>query len=692
MDVDPQFLAFLRDEESRAYDGTLLEEVEAAIDSYNGQPYGDEEDGRSQVVARDVSETADYMLTSIMDVMAGSGHIVEFEPPDESDEQAVDDATEALHFLYRKKSGYRLIHDWAKGGLLEKIGIVKSCVERRRKRIERVIPSMLLPGETEEELRAAGIIEAEEAESQDDGFGGAIGMHRVVTLEETAAEFPDYYVPLEEFRVSPDARDLDSAVYLCHLTEKSISELVEMGFDPSHLTGLSDNGVPTSLAVARDDGRQSWYGVLDRQGALRKVWLREEYPLYDLNGDGIAERLCVHRVGNEILIRDGQLAIEEVDYQPFEFWCPYPMQGRLIGQSLADKTMDIQRVNTVLERNMLDSVYLQISPGTFIHEESVGDHTIDDILTVRPGRLVRYKGSVPPIPEQRADVSAVALQAIEFKIRQRESRTGITRLNKGVDEDALNDTARGQAQLMTRGQQMERYIIRNFAEGVARLFMKKVGLLRRYGQPFQIRVDGDYREVDPSQWPENMEINVRVGIGSGAKEDRVVARQLVAQVQGALKASGSPLVTDDNLYNNAIGLCRDTGLQPNDLFTEPPKDEQGNPVPQEQPPDPEMMKAQAELQLKQQQHEMDTQLKGADLQAKQQESALKLELERAKAEEAAQLARDKAEFEREQAMAQMIFEREIEMQRFEHEKALAFYKADKDAEAKRYREGGRLDA
>jgi hypothetical protein len=96
------------------------------------------------------------------------------------------------------------------------------------------------------------------------------------------------------------------------------------------------------------------------------------------------------------------------------------------------------------------------------------------------------------------------MQAIEFKIRQRESRTGITRLNKGVDEDTLNDTAKGQAQLMSRGQQMERYIIRNFAEGVARLFMKKVGLMRKYAQPFQIRVDGNIarsiRRNGPRTW------------------------------------------------------------------------------------------------------------------------------------------------------------------------------------------------
>ncbi len=126
----------------------------------------------------------------------------------------------------------------------------------------------------------------------------------------------------------------------------------------------------------------------------------------------------------------------------------------MIGQSLADKTMDIQRVNTVLERLMLDAAYQQVAPGTFIHEDSCNEHTIDDLLTIRPGRLVRFKGNVPPVPEERPDVSGTALKIIEFKTRQRESRTGITALNKGVDENTLNETAAGQAMLMTRGQQM----------------------------------------------------------------------------------------------------------------------------------------------------------------------------------------------------------------------------------------------
>jgi hypothetical protein len=614
----PELLSFLRGEEESAFDGTLLQEVETAINSYNGMEYGDEEDGRSQVVARDVSETTDYMLTSIMDVFAGSGRVVEFEPTSEGDEDVCDDATEAMHYLYRRKSGYRLIHDWAKAGLLEKIAVVKTCVERKKKRVEGILDTAMLPDDM------AGIIEATPVDGAVDEMGEPTHFH-VAALQDGAAAFPDYFVPLEEFRVSRDARDLDSAVYLAHLSEKSLSELVEMGFDRDEVEGLNDEGNLANLGFARNDGRDDMPD--DRRGALRKVWLVEEYPLFDLNGDGIAERLCVHRVGGTIL------EVKEVDYQPFEFWCPYPMQGRLIGQSLADKVVDIQRVNTALERNALDSLYMSVAPGTIINEDAIGDNTIEDLLTVRPRRIVRYKGALAPVPETVQDISQIAFQAIEFKTRQRESRTGITRLNKGVDEDTLNDTASGQKALMTRGQQMERYVIRNFAEGVARLFMKKVRLMREHGEPFTIRVDGEYRKVDPQQWPEDMEVNVKVGLGSGAKDERIMYRNMIAQSHTLLMQGQAPICTWENVYNNLAAAAKDAGIQPNDIYTHP------DDAPQQQPqPDPAVMKLQGELQLKQQQLQQAQQEGQAKLALMAQQHASENQIAHARADMEANLA------------------------------------------------------
>jgi len=683
IDVDPQFLTFLQSEESRAYDGTLLEEVEAAINSYNGAAYGDEEEGRSQVVARDVAETSDYMLTSIMDVMVSSGRIVELEPTCEEDEDGADDATEAMHYIYRRKSGYRLIHDWAKAGLIEKIGIVKSCVERKKRRVEGLYHPAMMPDNA---------IQAQPA-MQQGGDGQSVPvlhpadgepMIHAVTLEETAATFPDYHVPLEEFRISPDARDMDNAVYLAHITEKSLSDLTEMGFDVDGIN-LSEGNSPfmSALATARNDGRPNWIynGLTDRIGANRKVWLNEEYVLYDLDGDGIAERLCVSRVGNTVLTRDGKPAIDVVDYQPFEYWCPYPMQGRLIGQSLADKSMDIQRVSTVLERLMLDSGYQAVSPGTFIHEDSVGDHTIDDLLTVRPGRLVRFKGGEPPIPEQRRDVSGMALEMLNFKRQQLENRTGITRLNKGVDENALNETAAGQAMLMSRGQQMERYIIRNFADGVSRLFQKKIGLMRRYGQPFQIRVDGQFRTVAPSQWPEDMESHVVVGLGSGSTTERMQYRQMLGQVQSMLKMANSPIVTDENVYNNCVGLARDCGLAPADLFTDVPRDQQGNPIPPQPQPDPKVQALMAQVQVRQQAIEAQKQADAEKLQQMMAQHADETQLELLRQHQEASIAV------REQNLQAFIDQQQMILEAHKHAATL-----DNQAKIAKMRPGGKLDA
>ena len=48
-----------------------------ASDYYNGKPFGNEEDGRSQVISRDVRDTVSLMLPQIMRIFFGSERTVE---------------------------------------------------------------------------------------------------------------------------------------------------------------------------------------------------------------------------------------------------------------------------------------------------------------------------------------------------------------------------------------------------------------------------------------------------------------------------------------------------------------------------------------------------------------------------------------------------------------------------------------
>lgn len=690
---------FLMEEERRAEDGTLQEEREVAIDFYNGEPFGDEVDGRSQLVTRDVAEVIDYMTVSLLRTMASGDKVVEFdcaEPPRriERDEKGnpipqppsiSEQATMAVTREFMQgQDGYRVLHDWIKAGLLEKSSVAKVCVEPQPpKRREAVLSVDEMSAMTEQGVQFI-------ASDQRDGEGQ---QWRVAWLEPQPPKFRDYVTPNEEFGVASDARDLDNdCIYNVFKMRKTLSQIAAEGYDAS---GLWDDGNEslTTLSSVRDDGQNE--NIVDyRTGANRAVWFLEEYARYDLNGDGIAELLKVHRVGKTIL------DVEEVDEQPGVVWCPFPMPGRITGQSLADKVMDIQRTRSVALRQTMDGFYFSNNPRIWINESSIGDTTIDDLLTSnRPGGLARWIGSIKPeISTSSFDIGS-GITLMETLNGEKETRTGITRLNQGLDADALNKTATGTALMQAQGQQIEEYLARNFAEAFARLMLKKYHLMRQYGRPFEMIIDGMPVEIKPREWPEEMNVVVRVGLGSGRKDQRLQYRTMLLEIAQAALQNGSRVFTDTNIYNNIKGLIADANLgNARDLATDP-----DSLPPAEEKPDPKMMEVQAKSMLEAQ--KLDQQAKQAafdnELKARQQEHDAALAAQRneydlaSKREKSAleqDLARQKAEFEASLALRQQQFEEDMAERRFAFDQEMASRKAEADEALPKKRPGGRLDA
>lgn len=645
----PELVAFLKQEYDRCGDTELDDERATAIDRYNGEPYGDEQEGSSQVVARDVAETIDYMVISILRTLVSGDRVVEFT---HRNSDAAHEATETIMYLLMdEQDGYSILHDWLKAGLLEKNAVAMTYPEARpKKRAEVIVPAPLFDPKQ--------FIEAEDA-GTDPATG--VPLLRAVQMREQPPRFCDAALPNEEFYCSPDARTITEAALKGRRVRKTLSDLVGMGYDRADVEAIGHAGSHDSaLASARDDDRNDHFG--DRRGAARTVWWHEEFVRFDLNGDGVSELLYVQRSDDFKIF-----AIDEMDSDedhPFEDWSPFPMQHRRIGQSLADKVMDIERVRTVLLRQSLNGIYLANNPSTYLHEDSIGENTIEDLLTVRPGRLVRWKGAVPPQERQGNFDPGAGFQMLEFMNRERETRTGITRLNMGLDEDTLNQTAKGQAQLIARGEQVEEYVARNFANAVAKLITKKARLLQRYGQPIVVPIDGEYREVDPRQWPEDMIARTRVGLGASRKDSRLAFRREVIQMQANAMQAGLGIVDDAKFYNSAKGFVADAGLgDVTEYFNEPPKGPDGNPLPKPQQPDPAMAKVQADAQAQQAKAQAQQQESQIKLQLQQQESAARIQFMREEAAAQLQLARDKAAAEMQLAREKMDAEGQLDRER-----------------------------
>lgn len=684
VEYPPEFLAWLMSEEQNAKDDELNDERSTALDFYNGRPFGDEEEGRSQIVTRDVAEVVDYMVPSVLRTMVSGDRVVEFEALDPGFKEAVEEASEAISQQFMQdQSGWRILHDSLKAGLLEKTGAIKCMVEEEKtRREEDVTASRLAELQQEVDLVEAEMIGALEGLGDQDleqalaqataelGDADQLGPIFRVAWFEIEPKFTDVPLPNEEFGVARDARCVNEAAYYNHATEVTLSDVREMGLDAEGLEGQGSVSDDTSLSRSRDGETPRNSDI--RDGANRKVILLEEYCRYDLNGDGVAEFLRVQRVGNIIL------SVEEIDYGPVEEWCPFPMPHRRVGHSLADKVMDIQRTRSVLMRQALDNLYQTNVPRMLVNEQAVGDTTIDDLLTFRPGALVRWKGAVEPKPLAVPFVAGNAFQAMEILSGERESRTGITRLNQGLDADALNKTATGTALMQAQGQQIEEYIARNFAEFIGRVFAKKYRLMKDFGKPFKIVVDGEPKMVDPSTWPDHMRVNVRVGLGSGRKEQRIQYRMMMLRLQQEAAQAQDPHVTGKEIYNSVKGLVADLQLgQASDFYADPKNDAPEDP----NAPSPEMQAQQAQMQLEQAKeqgrqqtemaklqarmqvdqtkHQSDIQLAQAKLELEQQQALAKLQMEQQRLESEAQLARERAQFEAQLAAEKAQFEQRM---------------------------------
>lgn len=697
--MDMQALAAILQSEYQAADNyrdTLALLEQQAFQYYEGQPFGNEVAGRSQIVLPDVQESVDYMSASVIRTFVSGDRTVEIEATDEGDEDACREATAALNYSFmRKQDGYRILHDGCVDGLLRKIGIFKTCYET-----DEVVSreNVVIDLQQLQDIEATDLdgIEVEDITENEDGTVTA-----EIKRTRTEKRFTDYAIAPANFRFSPRAMHEDTADYLCHADpDKTRSDLVAMGFDRDQVYSLPAHSRPVFSNI--ENSALDRYRDEESSAALEKVLFCEEYARIDLDGDGIAERVKIHRVGGEILIdaETGKPSIEEVTDQPFSVFCPFPRPHRLVGYSLADKVMDIQLARSFVARQLFDGLALSNMPRPIVDSRMADADTYSDILNPIPGSPIRAPGGAGTVQAFGGSFDiGKSMQAMEWLTGERESRTGITRLNQGLDADTLNKTATGTALMQAQGQQQEEFIARNLAETLSRLFLKKYRLMRAEGEPFSVKVDGAYKQVDPSSWPEEVNMIVRVGLGTNSKDKRIQGRMALAQ----LMAEGTQIgdVTPKHRFKMIDGLVRDMGIgQGDDYWTDPDAppetDENGQPIEKQEAPDPAMLEMQAKQQQAQAQMDLDRQKAEAGLTLQRENNAAQIKAMREKHAMEMTQRREQAKLEAQLAQQRANSEYEIALIKIEQEAIIARHghmmRAATDSNISDYRPGGRIDA
>ncbi len=629
--MKPEALQKAIAEQIEAATGALGDEIaeqrRALVDAYFAEPYGDEVADRSQVVSTDVADTIEWILPEIMEIMAGGEKVVHFAPVGADDIEAAEQETDSVnHVLMRKNDGWLILYSWFKDALMQKNGYVKRIWD-----VKDINNVESYEGISQGELlklwtgwQSDGLnVEVEETGPNDDGTFD-------ITVRLTGEEGREIVmaVPPDEMLISPrwNSVNLDGCPFVAHRPSgKTVSDLVAAGYDRKQVLSLANRSEEEHSAerLARFDteDHEEADDAEPIDDAGRSVDVVECYLYVDMNDDGISElvKVTVAGVGRQILkwADTGKEDIEEVPYQPFSSLTPNIIPHRHHGRSVSELVDDLQRIKTVLKRQMLDNMYMLNNPTREIAADGIGESTIADLLVDRPGKIVRtempghYTEHAPP------PFLAQAIPAIEYIDSVRENRTGVTRYNQGLDANSLNKTASGIQQVMSAAQKKVALIARIFAETGVKHLMRGIhsDLRRNASKPMLMDLRGDYVEVNPRSWRDRSDVEINVALGTGNKEQRLGRLMAIAEKQEMHLMNGSPLVTPQNLHHTMELVVSEAGFKNPDLFfTDPSK---APPQPQAAPePDP----MQQAIQLEQ-----------MKLQAGQQEAAAKMQLDAQKA-------------------------------------------------------------
>lgn len=553
-------------------------------------------EGRSAIVATEVADTIEWLMPTLMRIFTGGDSAVEFAPQRQEDEESARQATEYINYVfYRQNPGFLVLHTWFKDALLQKYGVVKTWWDRHKEDVREEYRGMA-PEELAYLLQESPELSViEQKPNEDNPQLIDVACKRSKDVEQAKVE----PIPPEDFGVNRRARSLDTADCLWHRVPRSLSDLRAAGYPKAKLDNLGDDEnagwtIEASERAKYDDETGGFF-TDDAMGAdesQRKIWLYEFYVRTDYDGDGIAEWRQVMRAGKEILRNT------KVDGHPFSGLTPILMPHRLIGRSVAELVMDLQRIKTALLRQTLDNMYL-VNNGRF-YVDMNQKVNLDDLLNNRPGGIVRGQGQngvsslAPPM------LGGGAFNLIEYVDTIRENRVGVTKYNQGLDANSLNKTATGITQIMSAAQQRIELLARVFAEtGVKDMFLKLLKLATTHQSKAQIiRLTNGYVPIDPREWKTQFDVTVNVGLGTGNKDQQAAHLTNILQLQQGLVPAG--IVSPRNLYETARRLPEALGFKSDAFFTDPAEAQKNAPPPS---PDPNMLKMQSDQEQAQRDHE-----------------------------------------------------------------------------------------
>lgn len=552
----------------------------------------DEAPNKSGFVSTDVRDTILTILPSLIRIFTASEKVAEFTPTTEANQAMADQAYDYINYIfYEENDGFLILHSVFKDALTVKAGIVRWWTDTTQEVAEQTYRNI-----TREQLQML-VSENENVEVVDGEIAPDGQTVAYVTLRYVVSKPQQKIiaVPPEEFRISRYARSLSTSRLIGHEFDKPVSECIAEGIDPDIIAErIAPRPSFSDERFLRNPGLSD-----DFRNTYETVSYGEWYVRIDADGDGIDELRHICTIGNDYYV----VLDEVVPYHNFAVFSPDPRPHTVIGDSVADLIIDIQRIKSFMIRGLLDNLVESTNPKMVINQLNTN---IEDALNDDVGAIIRTNGdpnasvAFSKVPYVGSDLQT----NIDYLDSVRASRTGITEASKGLDPKAMQSTAlSGIDAIVSGAQERIELIARILAETGMKDMLK--GLLREItnnpNQARTIQLRGQWQNVDPSLFDPTMRVRVNPTLGKGSDMIRLQALQMVNQTQATIVEKygiqNNPLVGPIEFRNTQVDMLALVNIKNASRYFKPITEQQVQQIdatPKE--PDPATVLAQAELE------------------------------------------------------------------------------------------------